>query len=449
MAEQNVVLLVDNKQRDLLADALIAHHLQKRGIRCHLEPLESYQGCLAAFRPEMIIFNHLTASHLAAYSNRLADMGVLTAVLTNEGIMYEKEVLKLILGSHHADAHADLFLCWHGEMKKTMEELGFHHKTKIELVGVPRFDFYCHPWSWMFQARQPAPRTKPQVLVCTNFALADYRAVPDAAEVFFALLKDRIPIYKNYKELIEINYQSRLRLLEFLNETVRTKQWQVILRPHPIEQLGEYATWHQQLPPDVRANVVLDNSTNITRLILDADLLVTCETCTTALEAWIAGKPTIELVFSKHPVFYHPELSCKQPVCERPELLPALITEAIAHPEQKEFQAARREHLLKWCHTKDGNSCELAADAIARALKNKPPADWSKLTFADHRRAAKLKLMARLGEAYHYKPLLSLQGKLMPGKYALKDFAYRKSIKPGDVAMALAKIRECLEATAT
>jgi len=37
--DRNVVILVDNKIRDLDGAELIAHHLRGLGIQCHLEPL--------------------------------------------------------------------------------------------------------------------------------------------------------------------------------------------------------------------------------------------------------------------------------------------------------------------------------------------------------------------------------------------------------------------------
>src|SRR6185295_9956286 len=138
------------------------------GVQCHLEPLESYRGALAAYRPEMIIFNHLTASHLVAYSKRLAEMGVLTAVLTNEGITYDRDLLRFIVGSHHTTAHVDYFLSWNGQMKQAMEELGVNRDARVEVVGIPRFDFYAKPWSKLFEQPRPAGETLPRVLFCTN-----------------------------------------------------------------------------------------------------------------------------------------------------------------------------------------------------------------------------------------------------------------------------------------
>jgi len=442
---KRVVLLVDNKQRDLLADTLIAHHLLALGVDCRLEPLEAYRGVLAAWRPAMIIFNHLTASHLATYSRRLAEMGVLAVVLTNEGITYDRDLLNFIVGNHHRNAHIDAFLCWNGELKGAMGELGVFPETRKEIVGIPRFDFYCRPWSQLFHEPRPGGGL-PRVLVCADFWYADYWDKPEAAEVSFGMLKGRLPAFDDYKTLVEIHHHSRLAALEFFTELAKTQRWELIVRPHPCEQADAYRAWLEGLPTDWQRNVRLDSQSNITGAILNADLVISCETCTTALEAWIAKKPSIELTFARHPVFFHEELARHQPLCDRPQDLPGVVEEALAHPDQSEFLAGRQAHLRKWCHTIDGNSCQLVANTVQRALVDHPSPDWSRLTASDYRRALKLKLTRAMGEAYHYDPLMGLKHFLAPKRYAVKRFAYEKSIKPSDVAEARRQLATVLPA---
>jgi surface carbohydrate biosynthesis protein len=429
---KRVVLLVDNKQRDLLADALIAHHLRGKDVECVLEPLEAYQGVLGAYRPHMIIFNHLTAGHLARYSRRLAEMGVLTAVLTNEGITYDRELLKFIVGNHHRDAHIDYFLCWNGELKSAMEEIGTFPQAKKVVVGIPRFDLYCPPWPGLGEVPQPATGRK-RVLVCTNFYWADFRGTT-APEVFLAVLKDRIPTFQDGEAILELQYQSRFRVFAFLDELAKARKWDIVVRPHPYEKLDPYRQWWDGLPAERQARVRLDKDSTITSLILGSDLLISCETCTTALEAWIARKPSLELTFERHPIFFHEEHARHQPLCDRAADLPGMVEAALADPTQSTYAAGRATHLRTWCHTTDGNACLLTAEAIADALRNHPSPDWSKLHFSDARRQAKLALTRGLGEAYHYDPLLRLKYRLNPKKYATKHFAYEKSIRPADVA---------------
>ena len=70
----SVVLLVDSKTRDLPVATLIAHHLRMQGITAWLEPLEAYQGVLAAHRPELIFISAGFDAH------REDDMGQLGLV---------------------------------------------------------------------------------------------------------------------------------------------------------------------------------------------------------------------------------------------------------------------------------------------------------------------------------------------------------------------------------
>jgi surface carbohydrate biosynthesis protein len=437
-SEKHVVLLVDSKQRDLLADVLIARYLEERGVVCHLEPLEAYRGVLAAWRPSMIIFNHLTAGHLAAYSRRLAEMGVLTAVLTNEGICYDREILKFIVGNFHQDAHIDYFLFWNGELQRAMDDLGVFPSTRRAIVGIPRFDFYCEPWSRLFRELRPA--SPPRLLACTNFWYGDYRETPEAAEVSFGMLKDRVPAFKDYRPLIEIHHRSRQEALGRFAELARGGRWELVVRPHPCEQVGPYRAWLESLPAESRSRVMLDTHSNITALILNSDLVIGCETCTTTLEAWLAKKPSLGLTFERHPVFFHEELAQHQPLCDRAADLPAMVEEALSHPEQSAYAEGRQAHIRKWCHTTDGTSCLLVAETIRAAVANHPTPDWSRLTLADQRRAAKLRLTRAIGEAYHYDPLLPVKYRLAPKRYAVKHLVYQKSIRPSDVLAARRRI---------
>ena len=166
-----VVVLVDSRLRDLAVATLIAHHLDRLGVDCFLEPLEAYRAVLGAYRPNLILFNHLTAGHLVAYSKRLAGMGVLTAVLPNEGILYDPYDLKFSAGAHHSGAHIDYFFCWNEPHRAAIVENALPG-AHVEAIGVPRFDFYFEPWSRAFRVAGRRPRSRPRILLCTNFLYA-------------------------------------------------------------------------------------------------------------------------------------------------------------------------------------------------------------------------------------------------------------------------------------
>lgn len=445
-----VVLLVDSKVRDLPVAALLAHHLEKRGLRARLEPLEAYQGALAAHRPHMMVFNHLTASHLAAYSRRLHAMGVLTAVLPNEGIFYDPEDLIFNSGRYHTQAHIDCFFCWNHVHAQALREHGGQANTRIEVIGVPRFDFYFAPWSRLYAPPPRAAGERPVILLCTNFATAHYWELPRSeGDKFFAAWKDRIRRYRHYWKSIEAHFKGRQRVLEFLQALVAADRWRVVLRPHPREDTAFYERWLAGLPENQRQQVRLDATSNITSLILGCDVEVSCETCTTALESWIAGKPTIELLLEQDPLWYYDEPSACNVHCTRPDELPGLVEAALTHGVPPALVEKRRAHLAKWCHSPDGHAAETLAGLIAETLARTPAPDWSRLQWNDRRRAWKWQLTQALDQPYHYDPLLALKHRVWPARYRVKYFSQRKGIRPSEVQHMRRQIEACLDGGAS
>jgi surface carbohydrate biosynthesis protein len=442
---KNVIILVDSKTRDLDVATLIAHHLAARGVACHLEPLEAFRAVLAAHRPDMIIFNHLMASHLVAWSRRLAEMGVLTAVLPNEGIFYDREQLEYYAGRHHNGAHIDYFFCWNDVHRRAILAQNPQSATKVEVVGVPRFDFYFEPWSRVVYRPDSQRSGRPKVLFCTNFGTAYFWKLPrEQADKLFAPWKDRIRIYSDYWRSIEAQWNSREHAFDFLNALVEADKYEILLRPHPMEETTIYEKWLNTLPPSRRQHIRMDATSNITPLILDCDLQISCETCTTALESWIAGKPTVELLFDRDQLWYFEEPARGNFPCDDPGRLVQFVEKGLREPLPPEMAEARRNHLEKWCSTPDGTSSEHIADIVAKALHGKEAADWSRLTVNDYRRSIKLQGLRSLGLAYHFDPLLPFKRTVFPSRYSVKDWTYKKSIKPRDVENARQRLESRL-----
>jgi len=401
---------------------------------------------LGAYRPNLILFNHLTASHLVAYSRRLAAMGVLTAVLPNEGILYNPDVLRFGSGVHHSGAHIDYFFCWNQPHRDAILEKPWPD-TQVEVIGVPRFDFYFEPWSRAVQAK-PRPRSRPRILLCTNFLFARFANLPRVqADKFFAAWSERIPLYRNYWQAIEASADGQRRVLDYAAALLAAERFELVLRPHPREDPAHYERWRERLPAGTRRWVRVDATSNISALILDCDLELSCELCTTALESWIAGKPTVELIFSRNPLLFNAEYSAANTTCESPAALPGLVERILRDGEAPAVLAARKRHLAKWCNSPSGNSTRRLAEIIARGLHAAKPIDWSGLGAADVRRAVKLKLLRNLGLAYHFDPLMPVKMRVSRGRYALKHDAYEKSIKPRDVADARRQLDGALRNT--
>jgi surface carbohydrate biosynthesis protein len=442
-----VVLLVDDKIRDLNVATLIAHHLRKRGVECHLEPLEAFRGVLAAYRPGMIIFNHLNGSHLVDWSKRIASMGVLTGVLLNEGFVYDPEEMRYISGRYHSDAHIDYFFCWNEPHREAIISEGGHPEARIEVIGVPRFDFYFEPWSHLNYRPRTERSLRPRVLFCTNFVTAHFLDFPrEMGDRFFAPWVGKIALFDNYWRSVEAHANGRKRVFDFLESLVAADRYEIILRPHPRESSKVYEEWVESLPAEKRNWVTLDKTSNIAPLILGCDVEISCETCTTALESWIAGKPTIELELERDPLWYREEHAVTNIPCSDPAALPDLIDRQLKNPEQAAKREIRRRHLQKWCNSPDGHSSERFAAVVASAVSGKRATNWSGLTANDYRRALKLHATRILGHAYHYDPFAPLK-RLLPLKrdhQAGRRAVYQKSIMPRDVLDARRRLERVL-----
>jgi surface carbohydrate biosynthesis protein len=435
---ESVVLLVDNKRRDLDVAALIAAHIERRGVRVHLEPLEAYRAVLDAHRPGMIIFNHLNASHVAAYSHRLHRMGVKTAVLLNEGIAYDPEVRRYLVEKRRSDNVVDIYFAWNAPHRQALMALAGEN-TAVELIGVPRFDFYREPYVACIKGAALFPDNgKQNVLFCTNFVTAqmkDWSA--ERVDRFFVDWAHWIPRYKNYRTSIDAHFRARQRFTEFVETLAQTDRYNILARPHPNEIHTFYRDWIDRSTQ--ARNIILDTSSPIAQLILESDLHIACETCTTALEAWICGKPTISLAFDRDPLFWEAVQCDLNIACDTPSKLPSMVEAGLRDPVPKALTDKRAAHLEMWCGPQDGRAAERLADIAVQAIEQKAPADWSQLNWVDKRRAAKLRTMQSLGEAYHFQLNFPLK-RIFGGKNSWKLAAYEKAIKPSDVTQAVRKM---------
>ena len=161
------------------------------------------------------------------------------------------------------------------------------------------------------------------------------------------------------------------------------------------------------------------------------------------MESWIARKPTIELIFEKHPLFYDPALSALNASCDSPEKIVAEIETQLSQPDQTAFQLGRKLHLSKWCNSPDGQAAANVACSIAAALKKGNPPKKIRLDLNDYRRALKLKAYQSIGQPYTFFPLQQA-GKAVFGKgknFSRKLAIYEKSVTPKEILDIMRRLK--------
>ncbi|MEO5802493.1 MAG: surface carbohydrate biosynthesis protein [Verrucomicrobiota bacterium] len=443
MPSKNVVLLVEHRDRDLKGCALVAHHLERMGVRAHLEPINAWQAVLGAHQPDFILFNHTNREHLADYTRHLAKRGVLTGVLLNEGLLYSDRIREYN-SQRLPNLHLDYFFCWNDLHRDCLLANGYEGNTDVITIGVPRFDFYFDPWKRIFKSGSPPIKNRPRILLCTNFGFAEWRDRPKETVDRFFSQWSHMPAYADYWNAIEVNHRSRLRFLDFLKAILQSEKFETVLKTHPREGRNSYEKWIAALPVELKNNLTyVPSASNITPLILDCDLEISCEKCTTAMESWIARKPTIELIFEKYPLFFDSTFSALNVPCDSPEQIVSQIEAQLASPEQSAQREGRGVHLAKWCHAPNGNVSANVAKAIASALENRKQPKKTRLHFDDYRRAFKLRTYQAIGQPYTFFPLQQIKRRVLGAKkYSKKMMLYDKSIRPAEVKRILRQLDE-------
>lgn len=445
---KKVVYLVDHRVRDLMGSALVAHHLSKRGIECFLEPLEAYRGCLAAHRPDAIIFNHLFTEHLVAYSRRLQSMGVKVVLLLNEGLVQTPEYLEFASGKYY-HPHVDLFMCWNQAHGNALRSSPHFRSTRIEMTGTPRFDYYFPPYRDIYASPFP-PATNPGIktaLLCTNFGFAPYHDWPKRHLSFADAWAKRLPSYKmaDTAARAAMHHASRERFFVFLDQLIKRPDYRLVIRPHPRETHARYLAWIEALDQSARQRVIFSPGAEIAALINHCDVLVSCDTCTTALEAWISGKPTLALQTASETVMVNLQQWALSDTCAEPADFPDRLDAAIATPVDAGLHESRMAFVETRCGRVDGQAAHRVAAGIGELLQGSPSPAWGKLAVADRRRGYKLLTLRQFSLPYNFDPLMVAKRRVAAGRYATKIAAYDKAITVSDVSRARKIIADALD----
>ncbi len=437
MKKKRLVILVDQKRRDLPMAALLAHHVEQAGVECLLEPVQAWKACVACDRPDMVMLSGLFAESSIAYSRRLHELGVKIALLPNEGVFYEEEYIQYATYRHHSQAWADLYLGWNDTMTDGVRQnLGKTNPAiRCETTGCPRFDFNFPP----LRQRLPPPAER-TLLVCTNFGFAHYYTEDRSrSEEMFAALKGKVKVLEDGWALVEDNWRSQQKMFVFMNRLLEQSGVRIIFKPHPNEYLGDYDRWMATLPPEHRQRIEFARDAYIWEVLPKCDLLLNCETCITSVEAWMVGLPVMELWFNKKPPFYSPEISQWNPGCSEPDQIIARIQEVLAGPADPALQAGRSDHLHRYYGDPQGTTARRIARIIAEEIQSASP-DFRKLSFSERRRGLKLGLTKSLGVSYSYQPGTGLKAALLPRKYRDKQKVAMRAISPREAASWRARV---------
>jgi surface carbohydrate biosynthesis protein len=372
------MLGVDHKWRDLPVYAYLKELLERKyGFDVALVRRTWETSYLAAFRPDIVVFEALAYPQWARLARELREAGVRIVILPTEGAPIDEPNKLQLSGAGLDYSMVDLFCSWNGEIaERTRRSLP---AERIELTGCPRFDIYRPPLDRLVRKREALlrdlrlPGGAKVVTFASNFVLAGMatRNRDFLARDWKDARKDRTGVgwYDDPHALAATEVRTREVFLEAAERTARETGLSVILRPHPGEDQVVYRDFVRGLtglPVRLAATEYIWNVLNAT------DVLVT-RASTTSVEAWLLDRPTIEFRANAGDFSgaYVAEYAPGSEEAASVEATVRLAREYAAGRPVPEGVAQRRRAIVeKYFHAVDGRSSERFAVRLRRLAED-------------------------------------------------------------------------------
>jgi surface carbohydrate biosynthesis protein len=370
-----ILIAVDHKWRDLAGHVYAGLLLEQRGHVVHYarNNLEKYY--IPAVKPDLVVMNHLIPPKKQEFAKYLQKQNIRVVILPTEG-MPTLDVMRNHMGGKDCDlSGVDLHFVWNQPMADILRENQTLAADKIVVAGVPRFDFYRKPLKSIllnkadFLKKYGLDSRYPLVTFATNFTQASFHTSNQDFYLKNAQKYGRDKVLEEaYGDLGDVpkrDYLSRELFLEAFVTLVRNfPEVNFALKLHPTED-------HQFYQDLIRKD--LSSSANRVRIIaheyiwdvLNATDIELNRSCTTAIESWLLGKPTIEMQLNPHEYYFSPEFASGSDMVKSSDELIERVSYYLAGGSiSQDLQNAREQFLRKWCNSPDGTSTRAVADHI-------------------------------------------------------------------------------------
>jgi len=405
-----ILIAVDHKWRDLAGHVYAGMLLERLGHVVHFARNNQEKNFIPVIKPDLVIMNHLIPPKKQEFAKYLQRHNIRVAILPTEG-MPTLDVMRNHMGGKDCDlSGVDLHFVWNQPMADILRENQTLADDKIVVAGVPRFDFYKMPLKSIllsksaFLEKYGLDARYPLVTFATNFTQASFHTSNQDFYLKNAQKYGRDKVFKEvYGDLGDVpkrDYMSRELFLDAFVTLVRKfPEVNFALKLHPTED--------HQFYKDLILNK-LSSSAGRVRIIaheyiwdvLNATDIELNRSCTTAIESWLLGKPTIEMQLNPDEYYFSPDFASGSDMVKSSDQLIEKVSYYLAGGSiPQSLQEARDQFLRKWCHSPDGTSTKTVVDHLHRLLNNGNytrkadvalPADWKRrvyyylLTSGDH-----------------------------------------------------------------
>lgn len=391
MRRKHILFFVDHKWRDLLSSVYIKLLLEKRGYRVTIARNGFERFILPVLQPDAVIFNHMYEDKRVDLIRKYSADGLQVIVLPTENIPVLDKVKQLFAGALSDMSTVDMCFLWNNAIADVIKDGKTFDLQRTRVIGVPRFDIYKNPLlnslitgRSEFLAKYGLNTKYPVITMTTNFVMSGFAH------------KNKAFLEKDTKKLktdkLGYNEQTALKDFEskemfhqaFLRLVYDYPEANFIIKPHPSEDHTPYYAILEKLknsPAQGRVAVVL---TEFIWDVLSATDILLERSCLTGIEAWIMGKPTIELHINPDEWYYSPEMASGSDEVRSYEHLRERIDFYLNGGDISPETLSKRAGIIElWCDKIDGNASLRFVDEVDNFLKGEQNATrkmyWSDL----------------------------------------------------------------------
>ena len=379
-----IIISIDHKWRDLPAYVYIGMILEKKGhdvqwIRNGYEPYY-----VVSQKPDLIVMIHLYDLERQEFALELKRQGILVVLMPTEGIATLEGYRKFAAGVDNDLSSVDLHFCWNELTAAIVNENPTIDKSNILTIGCPRFDFYSDPLSKIVIKKENFCHLHglnyhfPIVTFATNFTQAQFHIknqdflVRDAEKLGYVKTVEKI--VGGLDRMAQRDYESRDLLINAFIKLVKEFEGvNFVLKLHPSEEhLYYYKLLDSKLEP-YRKRITIISKAYIWDVLSVSDVEMV-RSCTTGIESWMTGKPTIEMKLNPDEWYFSPEHASGSFIATSYESLKEKLQFYLAGGSvDKKISKERQKFLKKWCYKLDGNRSEAVADILDDLLQKSRP----------------------------------------------------------------------------
>jgi len=380
MKKQKILISIDHKWRDLPGYVYLGHQLEKKGYKVFFFRNGLERFAISGIRPNIVVINHLHYKFKQEFAKKLKQMGIHVVILPTEGIPTLKETVRWHAGERFDLSGLSLQLSWTDEFKKILKSNKTISPNIIKTIGCPRFDFYKDPLKSFLSDKksllskyQITNNKFPIVTIATNFTLAQFHNKNQTLYKKITSNWDGIQTTDKSRNENAINsFESRAITLENIKKLlIDYPNVNFILKTHPSEDQNFYKGFYDEMSSEFKQRFALINNEYIWDVLNISDIEIS-RSCTTAVESWIIGIPTIEMQFHTKRLYYSDEHASGSDIVSTYDELCQTLNYYLNGGRISEDKLKNRKIFLnKWCYKLDGNSTNRAVDELLKLKKQR------------------------------------------------------------------------------